>query len=299
MLVTTKLLPPAPSTDYDITGSIVLYNTPRNEVDRAILQFFDIAERAPLNLHLHVIDNSGHSSDNPHLNDARITYHHPRRNLGYGRAHNIAVRASTGRSKYNLIMNTDVSYAPDTVLTLKSYLDSNANTGLAAPKVLYPDGALQPVCRLLPAPFNIFLRRFLPHSKLARKLDRDYELQWWHHANIANIPFLSGCFMLARTDILSALGGFDDRFFLYAEDLDLSRRIHQIAATAYVPNAVIIHEHRRLNRSSLRCTWHGLVSHVQYFNKWGWFFDGKRREMNSRTIERLRTEPAAAARAPS
>ncbi len=286
---TSPRFPAVLGTDYDIIGSVVLYNTPRDEIDRAISQFFAIADTTPLRLHLYVIDNSERSSDNPRLRDARITYHFPQRNLGYGRAHNIALRASTGRSKYNLIMNTDVRYPPDVVLTLKSYLDSHSDAGLAAPKIRYPDGTLQPVCRLLPAPVNVFLRRFFPHSRLARKLDRDYELQWWHHADVANIPFLSGCFLLARTDILRELDGFDDRFFLYAEDVDLSRRIHQIAATAYIPTAVITHQHRRLNRSSLRCTWHGLVSHVQYFNKWGWFFDGNRREMNSRTIERLRS----------
>lgn len=285
---TTPQLPAALDTDHDIVGSIVLYNTPRDEVDRAISQFFAIADADQLKLHLYIIDNSALASDNPLFADTRVTYHFSRRNLGYGRAHNIALHASKGRSRYNLIMNTDISYSPDVVLTLKAYLDSNAHAGLAAPKILHPDGTLQPVCRLLPLPLNIFLRRFFPDSKLAAKMDRDYELHWWNHGAIANIPFLSGSFLLARTEILGDLGGFDDRFFLYAEDVDLCRRIHQIAATAYVPAATITHAHRRLNRSSFRCTWHGLVSHIQYFNKWGWIFDANRRETNSRTIERLR-----------
>ena len=285
-------MPDLSESNYDIVGSIVLYNTPADEVEHAIRQFFAISDADHLKLHLYVIDNSAHPLTNPLLADQRITYHFAKRNLGYGRAHNIALHASKGKAKYNLIMNTDVSYAPDVVTTLKSYLDSTPQAGLAAPKILSPDGSLQPVCRLLPMPANIFLRRFFPRSRLAKTMDQDYELQWWNHGSIADIPFLSGSFLLARTDILGSLGGFDDRFFLYAEDVDLSRRIHQIAATAYIPTAVITHQHRRLNRSSLRCSWHGLVSHVQYFNKWGWIFDGTRREMNSRTIARLRSSTA-------
>lgn len=282
-------MPELQESSYDVVGSIVLYNTPADEVEHAIRQFLAVADADQLKLHLYVIDNSERPLTHPSLKDKRITYHFAKRNLGYGRAHNIALRASKGKTKYNLIMNTDVSYAPDVVSTLKSYLDSNPKAGLAAPKILSPDGSLQPVCRLLPKPANIFLRRFFPHSRLARKMDQDYELQWWNHGSTADIPFLSGSFLLARTDILGNLGGFDDRFFLYAEDVDLCRRIHQIAATAYVPAATITHAHRRLNRSSLRCTWHGLVSHIQYFNKWGWLFDGNRREMNSRTIARLQS----------
>lgn len=276
-----------PDTDYDLVGSVVLYNTSLAEVEAAVEQFFAPSDRAPHKRHLCIIDNSARPLPRTSFADDRITYHFANRNLGYGAAHNIALRASMGRSRYSLIMNTDVSYSPDVIPKLESFLDSNASVGLAAPRILYPDGTLQAVCRLLPTPLNIFLRRFFPRSRWAAKLDLDYELQWWHHDTIANIPFLSGSFLLARTDLLLSLGGFDERFFLYAEDVDLCRRIHQISATAYVPDAVITHQFRRHNRHSLRGTWHGLVSHVQYFHKWGWFFDRERREINAQTIERL------------
>jgi len=277
-----------PQTDYDIVGSIVLYNTPLEEVARAIRQFFDIPDTDSSKRHLCVIDNSPRPLSTPLCADERISYHFANRNLGYGRAHNLAIRASEKRTQYNLIMNTDVHYAPDVISVLHTYLASHPHAGLAAPKILYPDGRLQPVCRLLPTPWNIFLRRFFPASRLTETLDTQYELHWWPHDDIANIPFLSGSFLLMRSALLASLGGFDERFFLYAEDVDLCRRIHELSQTAYIPDARVTHDFRRQNRRSIRCTWHGLISHAQYFNKWGWFFDTRRREINFRTIERLK-----------
>ena len=285
---TSRLFPPVPGTDYDIIGSVVLYNTPPEELTRAIRQFFAIPYADASKRHLCIIDNSPRPSPNAFFSDERISYHFPNQNLGYGRAHNLAFRASEGRTKYNLIMNTDVNYAPDVIPALHSYLESHPHAGLAAPKILYPDGRLQPVCRLLPTPWNIFLRRFFPTSRLTETMDAEYELQWWPHDEIANIPFLSGSFLLLRSTLLASLGGFDERFFLYAEDVDLCRRVHEVSQTAYIPTALVTHEFRRQNRRSIRCTWHGFVSHAQYFNKWGWLSDASRREINLRTAERLR-----------
>lgn len=276
-----------PETTYDIVGSIVLYNTPPDEVAHAVTQFFAMSEHCKLNSHLCVIDNSPAPVNLASLSDRRISYHFANRNLGYGRAHNIAFRASEGRAQYNLIMNTDITYSPDVVKTLKAHLDSSPGAGLCAPKILYPNGDLQHVSRLLPTPLNIFLRRFFPKSRWTNKFDAQYELHWWDHNNIANIPFLSGSFLLAKTTLLSRLKGFDERFFLYAEDVDLCRRFHQISETNYIPHVSITHNFRRYNRHSLRGTWFGLVSHVQYFNKWGWIFDRQRRAVNSMALQRL------------
>ena len=167
---------------------------------------------------------------------------------------------------------------------------ANPNAGLAAPKIRYPDGTLQYVCRLLPSPHNVFLRRFFPNSKLAKRADDSYELRWWDHNTIANIPFFQASFLLIRSTLLDVIEGFDERFFLYAEDIDICRRIHQLADTLYVPDATIVHEFRRYSSRSLRGTLYSIRSHCQYFSKWGWFIDGARDEINFRTVRDLRTK---------
>jgi GT2 family glycosyltransferase len=278
-----------PGTHYDIVGSIVLHNTPRSEVEHAISQFLAASSANRLKTHLCVIDNSPVRLEMNCLRHPSVSYCFTNCNLGYGRAHNIALRASHGHAQYSLVLNTDVTYSPQVIAELKSFLDSHPDTGIAAPKILYPDGRLQHVCRLLPTPLNVFLRRFLPKSHWTKRADEDYELRWWDHGSIASIPFLSGSFLLLRTDLCATVGGFDERFFLYAEDVDLCRKIHQVADTAYIPHVSIIHEYRRRTSNSWRGTWHGIRSHCQYFNKWGWFFDKNRDEINFRTINNLRT----------
>lgn len=274
-----------PANDYEIVGSVVAYKTDPDELHRAVEQFLTV----PLRTHLCIIDNSPRPLARADAFDAnRVSYYFAARNLGYGRAHNIALRAARGRCHYSLVMNTDIRYVPDVILRLKDFLDRNPQAGMASPKTLYPDGSLQYVCRLLPTPANLFLRRFLPETSWTRRADHRYELRGWDHDHVANLPYFQGSFMLARTELCNALGGFDERFFLYGEDIDLTRRMHAVAETLYVPDVHITHEYRRFSSRSLLGTWYGVVNNARYFNKWGWFFDRKRAAVNRRVIANLR-----------
>lgn len=273
-----------PASDYDVVGSIVTFKTNIDEVAHAIRQF----QAAPLKTHLCIVDNSPSPLPLEHLLNERTSYHFANGNLGYGRAHNIALRASRGKARYSLVMNTDITYAPDVIPRLKQFLDARATAGLAAPQVRYPDGSLQFVCRLLPNPANMFLRRFLPGSSWTERADSRYELRWWDHKSVANVPYFQGSFIMLRTDLCNALGGFDERFFLYGEDIDLTRRIHKVAETFYVPDVHITHEYRRYSNHSLLGTWYGIQNNCRYFNKWGWFFDRERARLNRRAIESLK-----------
>jgi len=272
-----------PESEYDVVGSIVLFKTDPQEVDQAIRQFLAV----PLKTHLCIIDNSPTPLSSPANADPRVSYFFANGNLGYGRAHNIALRASQGRSRYNLVMNTDITYPPDAVTRLVDFMEANAQAGLAGPKVLYPDGSLQHVCRLLPTPANLFLRRFLPGSTWTHRADAVYELRRWDHESIANIPYFQGSFMMLRTALCNQVGGFDERFFLYGEDIDLTRRIHAIAETLYVPDVRITHQYRRYSNRSLLGTWYGIQNNCRYFNKWGWFFDRDRKRINRKVLATL------------
>jgi GT2 family glycosyltransferase len=271
-----------PSSDYAVVGSIVLYDTPPAELSRAIEQFLAV----PLKKHLCVIDNSPRRTELA-VERPDVSYHFMDRNLGYGRAHNLALRAAVGRAQYSLVMNTDVVYAPETVLALYAFLQQRPQAGLAAPRMLYPDGSLQYVCRMLPKPKNFFLRRFMPGSRWAQHADETYELRFWDHESPANLPYFQGSFLMLRTELCNRLGGFDERFFMYGEDIDLCRRIYEVAEAMYVPHARVIHEYRRYSKRSWRGTWIGIQNNARYFNKWGWFFDRRREEINRRVRQEL------------
>jgi GT2 family glycosyltransferase len=272
-----------PGHDYDVVGSIVTFKTDVDEVERAVRQF----QAVPLKTHLCIIDNSPQPLPLKHLLGDGVSYYFANANLGYGRAHNIALRAAHGRTRYSLVMNTDISYAPGVVTRLKEFMDQRPTAGLTGPQVRYPDGTLQCVCRLLPTPANMFLRRFLPNSSWTHRSDARYELRWWDHRSVANIPYFQASFIMLRTDLCHSLGGFDERFFLYGEDIDLTRRIHEIAETLYVPDVFITHEYRRYSNRSLRGTWYGIQNNSRYFNKWVWFMDRQRRIINDRVIASL------------
>lgn len=251
-----------------ISGSIVLYNTPHEEVERAIKQFPG---------HLYIIDNSPAPIDPP----VGATYIHTGKNLGYGRAHNIAIRRTT--AAFHAVMNTDVWYEAKTIEQLIAPMRLDSTIGLTVPQVSYPDGSRQYLCRLLPTPADLLLRQLAP--RLAN--DDRYELRQWSYGERANIPFVSGCFMMLRTDLAKNLGGFDERFFLYCEDIDLSRRFHAVSQTVYLPEARIIHAYRSRQGRRMKTVLHHAMSAIRYFNKWGWLRDAGRSRFNERALQSL------------
>ncbi|HWA35002.1 MAG TPA: glycosyltransferase family 2 protein [Cyclobacteriaceae bacterium] len=264
-----------------ITASIVVY---RNEI-ASVLKAAESFLASPLAGRLFIIDNSPTDSAKVSLQNDQIEYIHTGSNLGYGRAHNIALRKCLGSSDYHLVLNPDVFFAPDVIGKLYDFMEEHRPAGLVMPKVLYPNGTLQKLCKLLPTPFNLATRRFLPFSKLLLKSANDtYEMNFSHYNRVMNVPFLSGCFMFLRTSALKETGLFDERFFLYAEDTDLSRRIHRQFTTMFYPFAEIYHTHARGSYKNMKLTWFNFRSAVQYFNKWGWFFDEERRVINEAAI---------------
>jgi GT2 family glycosyltransferase len=99
-----------------------------------------------------------------------------------------------------------------------------------------------------------------------------------------DVPALSGCFMLMRMDAVLRAGLFDERYFLYFEDVDLSRRVGRIARTVFVPHVSIVHDYAKGSYRDWRLLWHHLVAATRYFNKWGWLRDEERDQVNAHAL---------------
>ncbi|MFV0391970.1 MAG: glycosyltransferase family 2 protein [Paludibacteraceae bacterium] len=210
------------------------------------------------------------------------------KNVGYGSAHNIAIRKTIEQNTpYHLVVNPDIQFDSKILHELLDYMEKNTDVGHIMPKVLYPDGEIQYLCKLLPKPSDLFFRRFLP-KKWTNKPNEKFELRESGYDKIMEVPYLSGCFMLLRTKALEEAGLFDERFFLYPEDIDLTRRIHQKYKTIFYPNVSIVHHHARQSYKSAKFTRIHLRNLAKYFNKWGWFFDTERKEVNARTLKKIR-----------
>lgn len=261
-----------------ITASIVTYKDDPMLLKQAVDSFLKSTMTGPLA----IIDNSPSDELRHTCEHPSVTYIFNNKNLGYGKGHNLAIRQFLNRSKYHLVLNPDVSFAHDVIEKLVHFMESNPQAGLAMPKVLGPDGQLQMLCKLLPTPFDLATRRFFPFKDWFKSQNEKYEMKNSGYHQVMNVPFLSGCFMFLRNESLKKAGLFDERFFLYAEDTDLSRRMHLQFETLFFPGAEIKHVHARGSYKDFRLTFHNIKSAVQYFNKWGWFFDEDRALINQR-----------------
>jgi GT2 family glycosyltransferase len=230
------------------------------------------------------IDNSPQAAEQLHLQSNRISYQHNSTNLGYGAAHNIAIRESIYDDvPFHLVVNPDIILEANDLDRMVDFVAQNPLVGSLMPKVTYPDGQLQYLCKLLPTPLDVFARRFLPSSWTAQRNHR-YEMRASGYDKIMNVPYLSGCFMLLRTQAVKQARLFDERFFMYPEDMDLTRRIHRNYLTVYFPHVTIIHDHAKESYKSLKMLWIHVVNMCKYFNKWGWLRDAERKAFNDTAI---------------
>jgi GT2 family glycosyltransferase len=267
-----------PHHKYDITGSIVLYNTNPAELEQAIRCFMD----TPLRAKMVIVDNSPTQELSVLCRSLGTEYIHAGTNLGFGAAHNIAFN-HTSTSKYHIVLNPDVALCGTVIQDLVAFLDLNESVGLVMPRVVYPDGSMQKLCKRLPTPFDILAKRLFPAflKKICHKRLSAFELCDMDMTKVLSVPYLSGCFMLLRRNALQEVGFFDERFFMYFEDLDLTRRIHERYQTVYYPYATITHRHEKGSYKSAKLLYYGILSAILYFNKWGWVCDQQRDAVNS------------------
>ncbi|AEE16258.1 glycosyltransferase [Treponema brennaborense] len=270
-----------------LTASVVLFNTPRTQIDVLLKS---VVSSAAVDT-FYIIDNS--PSDRWRILEREwgsrlpIRYIH-NANLGYGAAHNLAMQEAIERgAEYHVVLNPDIRFSSDVLSAVRSFIDGNPDAVCVLPKVTYPDGSLQYLCKLLPTPFDLIFRRFIP-ARFGRKRNDRYTLRASGYEHIMNPPCLSGCFMFLRLRTLRDNDMFfDDRFFMYFEDFDLIRRLHRVGRTLYYPAVSIVHDHAQESYKSRKMLVAHMKSAFRYFNKYGWFFDCERRKMNRRILEEI------------
>jgi GT2 family glycosyltransferase len=219
-----------------------------------------------------VVDNSppGFAGKNDLREFPAVTYEATGRNLGYGRAHNIAIRRSAGVYKYHLICNPDIALSEGVIGGMIAYMDQNPDVGLCMPKLVGTDGQMQYCCRRSPVVLDYLSQIVLPGSWGNRRRQL-LEMRSCDYDKEMEVECLSGCFMLFRSDVLLRLGGFDERFFLYFEDFDLSVRSQSLARNVYIPFTHVVHGRQSQHKKSWRLKLVFASSAFRYFSKWGWF----------------------------
>lgn len=265
-----------------LTGSIVIYHNNLEEINKVI----NSALRYSI-FRIFLID---HGDDKEikqrFLNNPKIKYI-AHENLGYGSGHNIAIKESIKLgADYHVVLNPDLYWEGDVLGELVEYMDSNPDVAQVMPKVFYPDGQLQYLCKLCPSPFDLIFKRFLP-SKLTKHRLQRFQLRFTGYKKPMNVPYLSGCFMFFRISALKDVGLFDEQFFMYPEDIDITRRMHAKYKTMFYPNVSIVHAHAAESRTNKKMLKIHIINMIKYFNKWGWIFDKERRRFNKQLLKEL------------
>ena len=262
-----------------IAASIVLYKHSYEELKDTL----DCLIKNQYIKKIYLIDNDASTWANTFIHK-KIVYIKSPGNVGFGTAHNIAIKKFASLYQYFLICNPDIYFDQEQFNNFFEFALNN-KAGLYLPKILFPNGSNQYGARLIPSIFNLFARRFSP--RLAEHLDNTYLLKKYKINQPYFAPYLSGCFMLFDVKALISLNGFDEQFFMYMEDIDLSRRCADKFNNIYYPEAFILHKHEQGSYKNKLLLKAHIRSAFQYFNKWGWFFDSNRQRLNDKCIKEL------------
>jgi GT2 family glycosyltransferase len=230
----------------DLSVCIVNWNT-RDDLEEAVCSV--LRAEPELALQVVVVDNASEDGS-PEMVRERfpgVQLIEARENLGFARGYNRAGEAAWGR--YLLMLNPDTVTQPGALWRLVDFLDSQEQVGAAAPRLVNSDGSLQYSCRRFPRPLaavfrNTLLGRLAPGNRFAR----EYLMADWDHGTVREVDWASGAALCVRREAWEEVGGFDEGFFMYAEDVDWCLRARQAGwRICYVPEAVIVH---RVGRSS-------------------------------------------------
>ena len=263
-----------------LTVSIVLFHSPLAQLRDLIDSLIDsLSGAAVSNVQCVLVD---HSLDPRYADQCRAVLAEydaceqiafellaPPKNLGYGAGHNLAMASLDGT--FHLILNPDVALSPRAISVALETMGAHPDCVLLAPVGSGADGTSLYLAKAFPSVWVLALRAFAPLwlRRRSRAVAR-YELRDQPSEIVRPVPLVSGCCMWVRRAVYDEVGGFDDSYFLYFEDFDLSMRIARHGAVIEHRELTIIHHGGRASRKGGRhLLWFG-VSAARFFNRWGW-----------------------------
>jgi hypothetical protein len=192
---------------------------------------------------LHVVDNA--SSDGSadlvrrEFPNARLTANPT--NVGFARANNQVLMQEP--AQFYALVNPDTVLHPDSVATCVKYLVDHAAAGIAATRLVNPDGTLQPSCHAFLGLRNLLGETFGVHRALPElRALSSLHMPWFRHDRIVEVDWIQGTFLVVRGEVVRTVGGFDDEFFMYGEEMDWCRRIQNAGwRVVFLPEPPVVH----------------------------------------------------------
>jgi GT2 family glycosyltransferase len=270
----------------NLSVSVVLYQTAPEQLESTLASLArairrareaDLASRAQVVL----VDNSADAAYAGLMGervsawatcwDLPMVYRNEGENRGFGAGHNAAL--SGLESDVHLILNPDVETGEDALRIGLARLRDERDLALLSPRVCAEDGRQEYLCKRYPSVLVLLLRAFAPRfvqNWFRGRLDRYQMTDVCGGEQAAEVPLASGCFMLAPTGALQGVGGFNERYFLYFEDFDLSIRLRGEGRLLFEPAMQIVHHGGYAARKGFRHVGYFIRSGIRFFNDHGW-----------------------------
>lgn len=239
-----------------ISASIVIYKENKDTLQKVINSFLSLKD---IKKEFIIVDNS--PSDELKVfceNFEGVSYIFSGENLGFGRGHNLAFKNLKDKSDIHMIINPDVYFNSDEISSFLNWFYEQKEISLATTKVCYPDGENQNIVRNVPTIIDL----------IKRKLKIDSGELHIQDNSIKEVPFAHGCFFIFKTEVFEKLGGFDERFFMYMEDLDIFIRAKKYGRTVINTNYKIYHEFRKGSSKSFKLLKYHIISAYKFFKKY-------------------------------
>ena len=207
----------------------------------------------------------------PHQRQIALRLYPLARNRGFGAGHNAAMARID--SDFHLVLNPDAELDEGALLAGLRRFEANPDTVLVSPRVYSESGAQEFLCKRYPTVLVLLLRAFAPawvQQAFARRLARYQMEDVCAAGEVVPVPLASGCCMLVRSAYLQQVGGFDERYFLYFEDFDLSLRLAAHGPLLFEPAMRIVHHGGYAARKGLAHLCYFVGSGLRFFNQHGW-----------------------------
>lgn len=249
---------------YTVSGCIVTHNNMRTIKD-TLDSIFEYTKG--VDFKLFAVDNLSEDGTPDFIreNYPQIELIEPGTNKGFGSGHNEVLGKIN--SKYHAIINPDVIIKSDVVKIMADKMDEDESVGMISPKILFPDGRLQILGKRMPKIKYLVASRMRkgdePSPLLAEfaMLDHDPDSEY-------QVEVATGCFLFIRTELFKKIGGFDEGYFMYVEDYDLSCQVNKISKVLYYPKAVIYHVWGRESKRNFKLKIVHIMSMMRFYRKW-------------------------------
>lgn len=189
-----------------------------------------------------------------------ITLIQNKENLGFGAAHNMVFKEGVG--KYHFVINPDIEIDSDILSDMADFFEQNNDIVMAMPDILNPDKTVQHLPKKRPTFKRLYLGRFF------KKYRDEYVMAEKDFNTVTDIEFCTGCFFCIRGETFEKLGGFDERYFMYMEDVDLALRAKELGRVVIAPQFKVVHLWERESAKSLKYLLIHINSSFKFLRKW-------------------------------